>query len=160
MGDQCGILVIYCHKHAKGVYDLIDHTMDQIAFLVAAVIVQVVVDMHGGAETIALIDVESGQNCIPHPNPFCLFLEGKKEVFGKSPVQKGADICHIGYPQWGCFIQSDIGNRGGGGEPVFGIPVEEYLQGISRGDPLGHLIIGKENLQSGVLIRTKIDTEF
>ena len=103
------------------------------------------VDLHGGAESLALVNIEGRQHLISLFYRPGLLPVGQQQIFFQAPVQKSSDSSHLRYGEKGGFSQGQPGFPGGGDEPVAGILVQKHLQLCSRPGALRHLFRRKKN---------------
>ena len=89
-----------------------------IAFFIGRFFFQIVIHLHGRAETAALVDVEGHQALVPRLHLSGLLTEGQEKIFRQAPVKKCADFSGLCYFQKGNLAQLDSRLLSGGDETV------------------------------------------
>ena len=140
LGDERGEHAVHCHERAEVAACLVDNAGHLVAGPVGALLAQVGIDVHCGAESLALIEVNSHQDLLPFLDALSgLLMERKQQVFVQSPVQEGADAAHLQDCQITDLMQHEFGLSARGDHSVLGILVEKDFQFIALADPLRHL---------------------
>ncbi len=124
--------------------------------------VEEAVEAHGGDEALAAgVDVEVDEDDIADGEVFGLFADGEEEVFGEAPVEEGTSAgAVVDDGEGGEVAGLGQGGGGGGDEAVFGIAVEEDVEGVVEAGAWGDFATGEEDFPVGATLEVEAGRGF
>ena len=153
-GHQSGVAVINSHKRAELLAYLVDGSFDAVVLFIRRLKLQILVHVHGRAETAALVDIEGHQNLLALMHPAGLFPEGQQQILLQPPVQKSTDFAHLSHLQDGQAAQLQLWFICSGNQAGFGILVHKDRQLRTNLRPLRHLLLRQQHALLRALLLT------